>query len=120
MLSTTSELLSNDPFMGRVAAAVLLAAGDIRNQTTGLPANHESRLAWAESIKNYSDARQIAGWYAPLFVASDLDLVFAYENAAGTPSEKQAAIGDSSIINGVNAQIDNDADDRFPPVVPEP
>ena len=113
-LITTSELLSNPPFVGRVAAAVLLAAGDIRNQTTSLPPNHASRLAWAESINNYSDALQIAGWYAPLFVASDLDLVFAYENAAGTPAEKQAAIGDASIINGVNAQIDNDAEERFP------
>lgn len=114
-LSTTSELLDNQPFMGRTAAAVLLAAGDIRAQTSGFPPNYASRLAWAKSIKNYSDALQIAGWYAPLFVASDGDLQFAYENAVGTTTQKQAAIGDGSIINGVNAQIDNDADTRFPP-----
>jgi len=114
MLSTTSELLSNSPFMGRAAAAVLLAAGDIKAQTSSLPTNHASRLAWANSIHNYSDALQIAGWYAPLFVASDLDLAFAFENASGTATEKQAAIGDASIINGVNAQIDGDADTRFP------
>lgn len=116
MLSTTSELLSNPPFMGRVAAAVLLAAGDIKNQTVGLPSNHESRLAWANSIKNYGDALQIAGWYAPLFVASNQDLIYAYEHAeAGFPIYDQRSIGDASIIDGVNAQIDNDANDRFPP-----
>jgi hypothetical protein len=114
-LSTTSELLVNDPFMGRVAAAVLLAAGDIREQTSNLPANHASRVAWAESIDNYSDARQIAGWYAPLFVASDQDLIWAYEHdEAGFGIGDQRSIGDASIINGVNAQIDDDADTRFP------
>jgi hypothetical protein len=115
MLSTTSELLSNQSFMGRVAAAVLLAAGDIKNQTVGLPSNHGSRLAWANSIKNYGDALQIAGWYAPLFVASDGDISWAYEhNEAGFGLNDQRSIGDGSIINGVNAQIDNDADSRFP------
>lgn len=117
-LATTSELLVNDAFLGRVAAAVLKAAGDIQKQTSNLPENHTSRLAWATSITNYSDARQIAGWYAPLFVASDEDLIYAYENLNGTPSQKQASIGDASIINGVNAQVDNDANKRFP-IAPE-
>lgn len=103
--------LSTDAaFKKRVAMAILRAAGDIRNQTSNLPTNHESRLAWARSVRDIGVAEQTAGWMAPVIVTADPDARWAYEQEG-----QQEDVGDASIINGVNALIDDYAEEQFPP-----
>lgn len=108
-LATDYALISNIAFKGRVIAAILRAAADIRNQTTNLPSNHASRLAWAKSVSNLGVADQAAGWMTPLIVCADADLRWAYEQEG-----QQEDVGDASIINGVNALIDDYAEEQFP------
>lgn len=108
-LQTDYELVENQAFRGRVTMAVLRAAGDIRNQTTNLPTNHASRLAWANAIRDLGQADQQAGWMTPVIITTDPDLRFAYEQQGD-----QADVGDASIINGVNALIDDYANELYP------
>ena len=108
-LASDYAISTNTEFKKRVVMAILRAAGDIRNQTTNLPTNHESRLAWARAMRDLGAAEQQAGWMTPVIVTADPDLRYAYEQQGD-----QSDVGDASIINGVNALIDDYANEQYP------
>lgn len=106
-LQTDYDLIANRDFKNRVIAAIFRAAGDIRNQTEDLPLNHEQRLDWANSVLDLGEADKVAGWMIPLIVGDSGDVRFAFENGAnGFPAGDQQAVGDGSIIPGVDGKID--------------
>lgn len=114
-LASDYNLSTDAAFKKRVTMAILRAAGDIRNQTDNLPSNHASRLAWARSVRDIGVAEQTAGWMAPVIVASDGDVRYAYtQDTPQLNDDDQSDVGDASIINGVNALIDDYAEEQFP------